>query len=177
MRYMVAILLLCSGYQSCLQLDVVLLVDTSASVFNSQGFINEAISGFRRRFIGTDVHIAVITFDDRGEVRAHLGDTTFVAVFPHGSTNLEDGLRLAVNELYGLRGRDVGKIVVVISDGEVDERYACAARIRQVRRMGVKFFGVQVGGGNSFLQETCDVFMESDYEILASELKRMDVCL
>ena len=172
------ILLFIPNPDSCLNLDVVLLVDTSASVFNSQAFINDAISTFRKRFIGTEVNVGIVTFNTTAGVRAHLGDTTTVSVFPCCSTNLLDGLRVATDELYGPYGRNgFRKMVILISDGDVDEREKCRQMIRLMKTMGIGIFGVQVGSVHDFMKDNCDVYVESDYEMLAEEMSKMDLCL
>lgn len=172
------ILLFIPRPSGCLKLDVILVVDTSASVFNSQRFINDAISTFRQRFVGTDVNVGIVTFNERAEIRCHLGDTTTVSVFPCCSTNLLEGLRKATDELFGPYGRqDYRKMIVIISDGEVDYPDSCIRMLTFMKSTGIGILGVQVGKVNTFMRDNCDVYVESDYEQLAEELKRMDVCI
>lgn len=162
----------------CLQLDLMMIVDTSGSLQGYEPFLNRAIKEFSNKFKGTDVRIGLITFDEVTKVQCHLGDSLVYQIKIGGSTFLNQSLEEASVELFGKNSREgYRKMIVIISDGEVYDQDACFKTKNMLKVMGVGVLGVKIRNISNFMNEFCDIVTNSDYESLAEELLKMNLCL
>lgn len=213
--FFILIFVLCSSLNkkenpSCLQLDILILADLSASVYGQEIFIHDAVNSFVEKFELNEngIRIGLITFTGVATLETSLTsskDSLQYAVnkiTPHsafGSTNLSAALILALNEFIINGRRDVMKMIILITDGEPDDKIDVEEKTILIKNMPkTMIWGIFVNGGNSssllwnmyytmsnrpngseFLKKIVspNCYVESNYDNLVNELKKLDICL
>lgn len=190
-------LLLTSSFNTnddgCLQLDIMLVADISSSVNGSENFINEALTAFVTRFdLSEDgIKIGFIKFCSAPFLMNSLTTnkyslfksiSTIKLESSYGTTNMSGALFLAADELMQYGRPSTKKIVIVISDGEpdrIDETREAALLLKAFGETSI--CGVFVAGniGKDLMKEISSpyCYVESDYNNLVNELKKLDICL
>lgn len=176
--------------KGCLEMDIVILADLSGSVENYESFVEDAINTFIDKIDLSEenVRIGIIGFNDKPFIIAGLqGDKQqlkmLVSNFPfsgEGLTNMDFGLQIALNELYRDR-YDVQKLIIVISDGAVNNEYKTKEIVSQLQSINIGICGVLIKDDTcnpQFMKDISGIcYVETSYENLAMELAKMDVCL
>lgn len=166
---------------SCLQLDIVLLVDVSGSVKGHELFIKEAISEFTNKFEGTDVRTAMVTFGDKIITRFHLGEPVNTEFYCIGGTPLAQGIERAVEELFNEYSRDgYKKLIIILSDEDPDSKSLAINNVLTAKNMNISICGVlinSISNDSSFLESLSDIYVETNYELLSKELQNLSLCL
>lgn len=101
--------------------------------------------------------------------------------FTDGSTSLESGLNRALDE-FVLRGRPgYDKMIILVSDGDVNNPTLCINMAAIIKEAGVKVCSVLILDGSKrpdFMKEIANgCYVESDYKSLYEELRKLDVCI
>lgn len=176
----------------CSQLDVVIVADYSASVRGNEDFVLQAIVTFAEELtlpVANDVRLGIVIFNDNVEVLVKPDNDCYKNLFyadlnrqGTGSTNIELGLQTATVELLKEQNNR-RKIIVLISDGDatVGSREQTLATGTQIQSLGIGICSVLIKNTSSrpeFMNEiSSGCYVETDYLNLASELKKLDVCL
>jgi Mg-chelatase subunit ChlD len=171
--------LVCNA-QGCLKLDVVLLVDVSSSVEDKKEFIVKAVNTFNTRFENTDVHTSLITFSNGAELKYHLGKPEISMIICFGMTNLVPGLFFAEKEFEECGRENYRKMIILISDGKVDYEKESVTKCKLLQQKDITIVGILVKSEDTneeFMKKVCDTYVESEYESLADELMRLDICM
>lgn len=183
----------------CLELDLILLGDYSSSLRSQEHYFVDACRSFVKKFQLSEesIKIGIVTFNDTAKLISPLSsDTTFITnrinelaeEIGESYTNMEIGLFLALNELT-LNGRpNAQKIIIVLSDGAVNDPgdaesapITTMAIIQQLRMTGIGICSILIKSGeeqSDFMKAiSSGCYAESNYENLAIELSKLDVCL
>ncbi len=182
----------------CLKLDIVVVGDLSGSVYGHEPFIGDALQTFISRFDLSEetIKIGVIVFNHNTKVLTHLTSDKDILFqvsnrisnsLADGTTDMSGALMAASNEIEQNGRPGVMKIVILITDGmpdNEDDTKQTATNLKQI--MGTSIFGVymrngpgKTGGGDVFLESISSEngYLESNYENLAEQLKKLDICL
>jgi len=176
----------------CLKADIMLVADMSTSVHGSESFIYNALKTFVDRFDLDDngVRLGVVRFSDKAYLMTGLTsdrDTVYMALSSlkggaSGTTNMTDAVVVAGEELLG-RGRiDAHRIIVLVSDGDPDREEDTLEAARQIKLFGVAICGIFVlsdsRASKEYMQQISNeyCYVESDYNNLVTELKKLEVC-
>ncbi len=188
-----SILLLFTPYKdkySCLELDIVVLVDISGSLQGYELYVHNAlnslIDGLKTSEDGIRMGIAV--FGSRGEILSSLsGDKEIIkSQISHifatgGSTNMTDGLYVTLNEFINNGRQGVKKLIVVISDGDVDSVQGTTLAAQQLKLANISICSVLIVAKRINAQLMKDIsngcYLESDYENLPKEIEKLDICI
>ena len=193
---LIIILSLCSTgtySQGCIRADIVLLADMSGSVKGHQKYVHDALYAFVDRFELSDdgVRMSLITFNDDPVVMFPLGTDKELLLhaidivgetMPEGSTYMFGAFQSAMNE-FQKRGIHRNRIVIVISDGSPNHAYETKEIAKDIQfTFGAKVFGVLINTydeDDAFMKEISspDCYVETQYELLANELQKLDICL
>lgn len=194
---LVGLIILGGERQSCLQLDIEIVADFSSSVEGYEGYIFRAIGDFADSFQMDDqeVRIGVIAFNStafvalditgkRKELDDFLATTNLRGV---GSTAMDKGFKLAYDQLgilyEGMADRSAAKkIIIVISDGDVDDSVTTLAIARNIQKEDIIVYGVLINdqtANPSFMRliSSPNKFVSTDYEKLSEELNKLNFCL
>jgi len=186
-----------SGYNipknnGCLQVDIMLVGDFSGSVMGHQQFVTDAFISFANSFELSEegIKMGIVKFGDRAQLISDLNSDqedfkkkamTLNYYFPVGNTMLQSALELSVEKLLGSKGRKgYGKMIVIVSDGAVDDPMESLKIIGQLKQLGIKICTVLIKTEMTrpeYMQYiSSDCYVESDYENLAIEIKKLDIC-
>src|SRR5580765_7016118 len=115
----------------CLQMDLILIGDFSASVSGNEVYISEAFQSFARKLqVSPDgIQIGVIAFNSDTYLISPLNDDPYdlnsriitLRQFESNSTTNLSAALLSATELL-TKGRDVRKMIIIVSDGDVDSK-------------------------------------------------------
>lgn len=178
----------------CIKLDIILVGDISASVQGYETFVADAFDAFVNKFDLADdgIKIGVVTFETHVKVLSHLTtdkDTLKYAVNrirregTGTSTNLIDALRTCSKEILSNGRYGVRKIVIVVSDGDADNKDETLAVANDLKVLvGTNICTVLITSGTprpDFLKaissESC--YVETNYQNLITEINKLDICL
>jgi len=168
-------------WQDCLKIDIILVGDFSGSVRGKEAFIQAAFNSFIQGLpLSEDgVRLGVVVFSDNAEIVQHLTSERFQldSLEASGTTNLSEALQLSLDE-FNRNGRDVRKIIILISDGIPDDPDGAKLIASQLKLVGVGICGILVeGGNNEYMQEISSVYAKSNYENLLEQIKQLSGCL
>lgn len=184
-------LLFFNNNPSCLQMDIILLGDMSGSVQGYEGFVSSAFLTFASRFELSEenVKIGAFIFSDNpitispltANKPALLRDLQSInSSIASGSTFLSPSLSIAIDE-FVKNGRDgYKKVIVIVSDGAVDDKILSRQTAQMMRDYGITIYSVIINDLSSnptFMQEISDRYFDSDYQKLTETMLKMDVCL
>lgn len=198
MKKFIAIVLLSISFQgkaqSCLQLDIMIVADLSASVQGNEQFIQQAMYSFVEQFELSEegIKIGVLTFNESPTVLSLLSDDKASVLYSikqmqsgSSTTNMTDAFFVAINELLSERGRrGFRKLIVIISDGIPDQPSEVKLISRQIQQANITVCGVLIEEGlnmkgDEFMNEVSspDYYVKSDYKSLGDQIKKLDICL
>lgn len=194
MKALLIVLLFSSSFvhAQCLDLDIMIVADYSGSVQGQEQSVVSAIEGFASGFsLDADgVNLGIVIFNNRAELAAALtGDVREILVQTSllraaeatGSTYLEKGLTLAATELLSNGRPGYRRLVIVISDGDVTLVDDTLLAAQQLQLLGIGICAVLIRNSNAkpeLLRRISNgCYAESDYNNLADELKKLDLCL
>ena len=182
--------------QSCLQIDIVLVGDLSGSVSNNENQVRNAFSAFVDRFELSDIgiKIGIVIFGTDAKVMSQLSSDKValkqkISEIPYasGSTNLKAGLYEASNMLVtnaGMVRRDVPMLIIVVTDGEADDKEGAAYLAEQLQEMlGIGICAIMIENQSSaetYLKSIASPFCSRTvrgYNNLIEAMKQMDICL
>ena len=163
-------------------IDLILLIDTSASMSDKMDVVHEAAVGFLKTLREND-RGAVVTFGDRVDIAQELtGDYPALeravrASTPRGSTALNNALYVAMKQ-FALGAQQEGKVrrqaIAVLSDGEdTSSVIAFDDVLEMARKSGINIYTICLQ--NKYSVARADTgrryFSESDYsmKMLAQE--------
>lgn len=185
MRLLFLLLSLLPVQNECLQVDILLVVDVSTSVAGEERFVKEAINMFVSQFELSEetVKVGLVTFGDNAHLVCPL--TTDKALLNvnlsgWGSTNMAEGFFVAFNELMKSGRPGYRKVIVLLSDGQPDEKEATKTIASQISQANVLVYGIVIEAGGrdeAFMDEISDHYLKSDFTRLPEEIKKLDVCL
>jgi Mg-chelatase subunit ChlD len=200
MKYILVILFLAlSSFtqkdKNCLEIDIMLVGDYSSSVQGDEQFVVEAFRSFSNQFELSEstIKIGIITFNYDASLIAQLTDNkqylnqqldSLSKVQGQFNTSMDKALYLAANELMG-RGRPgYKKIIILVSDGDVNGSSTPSGIIsisNQLKSIGISICSVLIKNESSspeLMREVAgNCYVESDYKNLIDELKKLDLCL
>ncbi len=170
------------GILMCLNIDIVILADCSISVKGHEKYIETAINEFSNRFKDTPtVRISIITFSDGAKIHNHLGDSIKFKIVVDATTNMTEGIRESINELYGDYAIPSNKkLIIIISDGAVNYEAETLNIANKAKSMNIGIAGILIKSKEAtpeFMKSISDVYVETSYEILADQLKKLSICL
>lgn len=98
-----------------------------------------------------------------------------------GSTYLQRALIASFEEFAKNGRKGYNKIIIVVTDGAADDEIGTRIVVKQLQQVKVQICGVLIDSSSShpnFLKEICgDCYGQSNYETLAKELEKLDICL
>jgi Ca-activated chloride channel family protein len=164
--------------------DLIVLIDTSASMIDKLDVVHEAAAGFVKTLRATD-RGAVVTFSDNVSVAQPLTsdvaqlDKAIRATGAHGSTSLYNAVYVALKQ-FGRGAKDSSEVrrqaIVVLSDGEDTSSLISFDDVMGLaRRMGVNIYTVGLQSPDAIARQQLSTghryFSEADYSMktLASE--------
>lgn len=182
--------------QSCLQLDIVLVGDLSGSVSGHEAQVTEAFEAFIDRFQLSDlgIRIGVVTFGSNSTIhtpltsnKQKLKQVVLELGSADGTTNLTSALEAAFNifqDPNDMIKRDVPKLIILVTDGEADNKDQAAALSEQMQRiLNIGVCGILINTGDnseSYLKSITSPFCNktvTNYNFLVETMKQMDICL
>lgn len=190
---LLSILLLFSPYKekyTCLEMDMIILVDISGSLAGYELYIHSAmnslIDGIELQEDG--IKLGVVVFSTTSHVNSPLSiNKDFIMSnirtigSDQGSTNMTEGLYVSLNELMNNGRNGVKKLIVVISDGAVDSRYGTRLAAQQIKMANISICSILILGHTVDKELMKDIsngfYIESRYETLAEEIKKLDICI
>jgi len=145
--------------------DIVLLLDTSASMKEKMGAVNSRMSAAQKaaiRFVRCAINprerIGVVCFADKAYVEQGLTDRendivrAIKRLEPSGSTAMKDGIERSVEILQQQGRKDTAKIIVLLSDGEpTDTESEVIYSAQSARDQGIRILTVGTGDANKEL--------------------------
>jgi Mg-chelatase subunit ChlD len=178
----------------CLQIDIMLLGDFSQSVNGHEKFVSGAFNAFAKRFeLSEDgVKIGAIIFDSDAILISPLTsdelflhnqlDSLTYYYEANGTTNMLGALHVAMDQFVDNGRVGYRKIIIVISDGQPDISSRVLELARQIKSLNIGICGVLVLANNNsseFMREVSSDFcyVETDYENLILELKKLEICM
>lgn len=180
--------------QGCLKIDIILLGDLSGSIDDKEYFVANAFSAFIDRFELSEntMKIGVMVFESEPYILSHLTESkgqlfTSVDYIRNneisGTTNLGTAIQVAWNEftLYGRSG--ARKMLIIVSDGNVDEKKSTASLIAQMKKQtDIEVCGIFVdtySGTPEYMMDISETYcyVATGYDMLVNELAKLDICI
>lgn len=162
-------------------MDVILLLDTSASMRNRMPVVHEAARAFMK-VLGQGDRGAIVAFNDSVDVLQDLtSDTAAIeaainATTASGSTALHNALYVALKQ-FGRSARQSGDVrrqaIAVLSDGEdTTSVITFEAVVNLARRMGVNIYTIGLRSELSRIRQASDRAYVSDADYALRSLAR-----
>lgn len=180
--------------QGCLQMDIMLIGDLSGSIDDNEYFVANAFAAFVSKFELSDntVKIGAIVFSEETILLSHLTSKkgqllTSIDFIRNndlsGTTRMGDAILEAWSE-FTLYGRsDVRRMIIMVSDGAVDEPSITYSLIQTMKaQTSVEFCGIYVdtyGGNPDYVANISEpyCYVSTSYSILVQELEKLDLCI
>lgn len=188
-----SILLLFSPYRekyTCLEMDVIILVDISGSLAGYELYIHSAMNSFIDgiKLQEDGIKLGVVVFSSDSYVKSPLSsnknsirENIRNIGSDQRSTNMTEGLYVSLNELVSNGRQGVKKLIIVISDGAVDSDYGTKLAAEQLRMTNISICSVLILGETINRQLMKDIsggcYIESSYENLVKEIEKLDICI
>ena len=177
--------------QGCLQMDLILIADMSASVQEKEVFISNALIAFIKDFELSEegVKIGIITFNERTYIISPLSKDKETLLNKASSigganfnTNFNNALLVAYRELNGENSRkDYKKMIIIITDGDVENKDETKKIVQQLRNENISICGIMIENIDSqeeFMNSICNgCYLKSDYKELVRQLLNLDICV
>lgn len=177
--------------QGCLKMDIMILFDMSASIFGNEHKIENAanifIEGINLSNEGIRAGIVAYNSDTFGMQQLTSDKSLLFAATkyissrkPDYSTNMSNALSVAQSEL--LNERSVQKMVIIITDGDPDDRGKTYIQAMLMQDIGILVAAIFIKTGDSnepFLESICTpgMYIRTSYKTLATEIMKLDICL
>jgi len=181
-------------FQSCLQMDIILLCDYSGSMgTQDRQHVEDAVQVLVDRFKHEDgVRIGIMLFGTNQvniqdlSYAKDIGQVEFIDFQGH-NTYIGQAFQAAKNQLYQDR-LHAYKTIILISDGEPDAREYSLSKADELRSTGIIICSVQVSEEGDWQLESKSAFMKlaatsenfyisTNYSGLAGALKKLGLCL
>ena len=188
---MIILLTILTLFQSdCLEMDIMLLIDISASTKGQEEFIYNATAEFMRKFEPQkSVRIGVMVFNNFYNVIQpltsdvnKLRSAAFDISENQGAGGTNMTLYMAGIELSQDRP-NVHKVIILISDGAPNSKNSALRASEKVKGRGILLCGVFVENSeysdNKFMSMACEpaCYMVTNYMMLSEQLSQLDLCL
>lgn len=164
---------------TCLNLDLITIADFSGSVQKHESTICAGIEEITK-IQDESLRQALIQFSSLAGVAFTFDEKREFNCFEAGgTTNLQAAFELAL-EIYSNNPRNANKVIILICDGEPDDKEIALQMAKQLKLFGIKIYGVLINSNTSseyFMKEVSDVYMSTDYEHLVEEIKKLSLCL
>lgn len=190
MKTLLFILLLTPPIENpCLQIDILIVGDFSGSIDGYEGYMKKSFITLLNKLELSEetVKLGLVTFASESYLDASLSTdkkSLQVAIdniyHSSGSTNMTSGLQLAINELVNNGRPGFRKIIILVSDGQPDDKYSVKQITDQLKSFDIKIYGMlitSIGYDEAFMKSISSVYLKSDYESLSEEIKKLDICL
>ena len=178
----------------CAKLDIIILADMSQSVQGYEDYIREASETFINRFeLSEDgIQIGLIVFNSRVTVLSSitdnkselLRDIQYISIGTATSnTDLSAGLQSTMGEFLEHNRPNSGKIIIIISDGKPNDPNDALKKVNDAKLLlNCTVFGILVktldsDGGYMESLSSPNCYIETNYQMLADELNKLDICL
>lgn len=180
--------------QGCLKIDIILLGDLSGSVDDKEYFVANAFSAFVDRFEldSNTMKIGVMVFESEPYILSHLTVSkgqlfTSIDYIRNndlsGTTDLGQAINVAWNEftLYGRSG--ARKMLIIVSDGGVDNKSDTSSLIKQMQKQtDIEVCGIYIdtySGDADYMMDISEpyCYVSTGYGLLVSELAKLDICI
>lgn len=196
MKFLISLLFLfpnINNYSGCAKFDIIIINDMSGSVSNDEqrNFIADANEAFVNRFdLNGDLKkISIITFKNVGITEAPLTNNKSLLIKQinnirndnrGGGSNLLGGLQRANIEFTKRLRNDSHKIIIIISDGQVNYKPEVMEYIENNFTIkGINIFSIYViaeSGDPNYLISISDYYAETNYNMLVKTLEEIDIC-
>lgn len=179
--------------QGCLQIDIMLVGDLSGSIDGNEYIIADAYDAFVNRFELADntMRIGAVVFSDNTFILSHLTSTKNILVDrinymrTHrlgGTTNMYGALDFVWKEFKQNGRKNVRKMIIILSDGEVDHPEETAIIIEQMKlESNIEICAVYIdtySGKEEYMANISNTYcyVSTSYQALIFELERLDIC-
>lgn len=126
-----------------------LLIDTSGSMHDTKiEEVRRAAIAYAQRQQFASTQLALVSFDSTADLKVPLtADRDEIiagcrTLKPNGTTNLDAGLRVAIQALTAA-GRGSARSILLFTDGDPDERAPALEAARQARNQGIKIAAIR----------------------------------
>lgn len=176
----------------CLEMDIIILVDYSASVNGHEQFIADALDAFVYRFDLSEngIKISIALFNGVVYELSHLttdkdalnyGINIIRSGNPYGNTNMVYALLNANTEIQNNGRKDVRKMIIMISDGMPQNIHYTLGITRQIKveNTDLQVCGIYIpseGSNENTIIMMSDLYVSSSYGILVQTLEELDIC-
>ncbi len=164
---------------ACLNLDLITIADFSGSVKGHEETICQGIENITQ-IEDESLRQALIQFSSLAGVAFTFDQKRdFECYEAGGTTNLSNALELVL-QIYSDNPRDANKVIILICDGEPDDKELTLQMAKQLKLFGIKIYGVLINSSNNsewFMKEISDVYVSTDYNHLVEEIKKLSFCL
>jgi uncharacterized sporulation protein YeaH/YhbH (DUF444 family) len=164
---------------ACLNLDLITIADFSGSVGGHEETICQGINTIIQ-IEDEDLRQALIQFSSLSGIAFTFDQKKeFECYKSGGTTNLSGALELAL-EIYADNPRDANRVIILICDGEPDNKESALQIAKQLKLFGIKIYGVLINSNTNsewFMKEISDVYVSTDYNHLVEEIKKLSFCL
>lgn len=177
----------------CLQMDLMILGDYSSSIAGSEEFVVDAMKAFVDKFdlSETGLKIGVYVFNDNTYVISPLTNDkedllkkldVLSKLKSTGGTAMTRALSLTTNELFSANARPTyRKLIIIITDGDPNNEMETYLEAQHIKKLGIGICGVMIQDSSSapkFLKSICmdSCYVETNYNTLVEELRKLDVC-
>jgi len=197
-KLLIVIILLFSGFnvqsQGCLNMDIMLVGDLSGSVDGHFYFVADAFDAFIDRFDldNNTIRIGITVFESDAYLLSGFTSskdtlrsaTTLIRKFPHsGTSDLFTAIEVAWFQFTLNARKDSRKMIIVVSDGDVDFADYTLALIQKMKdQAGIEACGILVDTytpKESFMVQMSEpyCYVSTGYDMLVDELQKLDLCL
>lgn len=164
----------------CSDVDIVVLADISGSVSGHEAFIYSAVEEFADLHHSAGARVSIAVFSYSTYVANGLDEDPVVPGYPaQTTTNMANAIETAANVLFS-SAPDRRKFIVLITDGAPDSEARAFDAAKAAKSVGVSILGVGIATEEAnlgFLEAISDIYVASNYKLLAEELKKLSICL
>jgi Mg-chelatase subunit ChlD len=164
----------------------------SSSVQGKEPIIREAFSIFVDNLGLSEetIKVSTIIFNSDARILNHLSNdrseilhsiSTIGLNMADGATDMVKSLHLSANEITNNGRQGYQKIIIIISDGDVNEPHTTLLIAEQLKMVNVRIYGILIENSDSkpeFMKalssEGC--YVKSNYKDLINELQELDIC-
>lgn len=178
---------------NCLQMDIMIVGDFSASIHGHERFVNESFIAFANQFDLSEngIKIGIVAFNSDAVLVSPLtskkdtllnGINRWMDNIQIGSTNMHEGMRLAMHQ-FATNGQILHrKMIIIISDGLPNSVDNVLNYAEAIKNSNIDICSVLIIAKNNnpeFMKKisTNYCYVESSYENLIYELKKLDICM
>lgn len=179
--------------KSCLEMDIIFLVDLSGSVAYHQDDIADALTGFINEFdlSNETIRMGIVMFGADATTLSELTSNKnkiYDAInFIRNNdilrvSNMYDGIIVSIREFNKSPRSFVPKHLIIISDGGVDTPMLCKEMLEQAKLQDIAICTILANGMNvdeSFLKDIASngCYVKTNYNLLVNEIKKLELCI